>query len=93
MSLVQSSYWNEGALVIDIGRSGIFGNPWKITATVSRQEAVENYALYFLERVKIDPEFRMAVQKLAQHFYVLSCPGCRGTSPCHADVIRYWLAR
>ena len=76
---------------VDVGRPGVFGNPWAI-ASVTVEEAVGNYALYFLERVKTDEVFRSLALDL--HGRQLWCPGCKGTNAdCHADVIRWWLRK
>lgn len=66
------------------GVSGEFGNPF---SDLPREQAIEAFRIYFHNRVKVDPEFRQAVEQLRGRN--LGC-FCKPLS-CHADVIAEYL--
>lgn len=77
------------------GQDGYFGNPYRIGGYCQRcelllpeaKDAVRCFKHYFLERLRTDHSFKIAVLSLDGK--VLGCfckPG-----PCHGDVIAEWL--
>jgi hypothetical protein len=72
-----------------IGRPSLFGNPFSIGRDGSREEVIERYRAYFLERVARDERFARAVEGLRGR--VLGC-WCRPLA-CHGDVIVEYLER
>jgi len=78
-----------------IGRGSPFGNPYTHLRgatraefkVASREEAIERYREYFLNRVEHDPVFREQV--LALRGKRLGCY-CKPL-PCHGDIIVGWL--
>jgi len=72
---------------IYIGRGSPFGNPYKVTAKLIREKAVEKYKKYFYEKLENDARFKQKV---------LALKGCRlgcfcKPLPCHGDVIIEYL--
>lgn len=86
-----------GPGVVNIGRSGLFGNPVKVGAvcpvcgSVHRRpgSTLHCFRLYFRYRVATCPSYRAAVLRLAGQ--QIWCPGCRGRHTCHGHVIRTWF--
>ncbi len=72
---------------IRIDRLSIFGNPYKIGKGCTRKQSLKKYHKYFYSRIKIDREFRWAVEALKGH--ILAC-WCRPL-PCHGDIIVEYL--
>jgi len=72
---------------IRIDRHSEFGNPFRITTTCSREQAIQFYKEYFLARINNDENFRNQV--LALKGLKLGC-WCKPL-PCHGDVIIEWL--
>jgi hypothetical protein len=79
-----------------IGRGSIFGNPWthlNLGTTKAqyqcktREESIELYRDYFLDKVKNDPKFKLEVEKLRGK--ALGC-FCAPLS-CHGDIIAEYL--
>ena len=64
--------------------SKLFSNPFKIAASSSRDQVVENFRKYALERMKIDAEFRKGVFGLKGK--VLGC-WCAPLK-CHGDILK-----
>ena len=83
------------AFHVYIGRKSPFGNPYTHMKgptlaeyiVASREEAIAQYKVYFLERIEKDPEFRNQVTALRDK--VLGC-FCKPLS-CHGDIIVEWL--
>ena len=69
------------------GENGYFGNPCKAKAGETREDSIEKFEVYFLERVQSDREFRNRVLRLRGK--TLGC-FCK-PSACHADVIAAWV--
>lgn len=67
------------------GRDGYFGNPFRVEG--NRATSIEKYRSYFIERVRVDPEFKRRV--LALRGKTLGC-FC-APLPCHANIIADWL--
>lgn len=72
---------------VRITRPGPFGNPFKIGPGCTRDQCIERFREYFLERMDRDPEFAAAVLRLRGK--VLGCV-CK-PQPCHGDVIAEFL--
>ena len=71
------------------GEDGYFGNPFRIGNGTSREDAVQKFQKYFIERIEKDSEFKRRV--LALTGKRLGC-FCKPKS-CHGDVIADWLNR
>ena len=69
------------------GKSGYFGNPFKIGEDGNREEVIQKYKAWFWNRVNKDVEFRNRVMELKG--MTLGC-FCH-PKPCHGDVIIAWL--
>lgn len=68
------------------GAYGFLGNPFADMA--DPQESIEAFREYFVERLRTDRQFRLAV--LAIRGKRLGC-FCEEGESCHADVIAEWL--
>ena len=78
------------------GRGSVFGNPMRIGAKidgrpepVTREEAIIWYREYFYVRLKLQPEFKEAVEALRGK--TLGC-FCKPL-PCHGDIIVEYLEK
>jgi len=69
------------------GKDGYFGNPFRMGNGISREDTVEKFQNYFMERIEKDSEFRRRV--LALKGKRLGC-FCKPKA-CHGDVIADWL--
>jgi uncharacterized protein DUF4326 len=69
------------------GQDGYFGNPFRIGHGISREDAVERFEKYFIDRIDKDSEFRRRI--LALKGKRLGC-FCKPKA-CHGDVIADWL--
>lgn len=72
----------DPAGAVYVGRPSKWGNPWAVGPSMSRHEAVELYEDWVLRMIE-----RGALDIGELEGKNLYCPGCRGTSPCHADVL------
>lgn len=68
------------------GQFGFLGNPFEDSC--DEQERLVNYREYFLDRIRNDRRFRLAV--LAIRGKRLGC-FCEEGQSCHADIISDWL--
>ena len=68
------------------GQYGFLGNPFEDSC--DPEERLSRYREYFLDRVRADRRFRLAV--LAIRGKRLGC-FCEDGESCHADVISEWL--
>jgi hypothetical protein len=69
------------------GQDGYFGNPFRIGCGMSREDAVQRFQRYFIDRIEKDSEFKWRV--LAVKGKRLGC-FCKPKA-CHGDVIADWL--
>jgi hypothetical protein len=69
------------------GQDGYFGNPFRIGPGMSREDAVERFERYFVDRIEKDSEFKRRI--LALKGKRLGC-FCKPKA-CHGDVIVDWL--
>jgi hypothetical protein len=69
------------------GQDGYFGNPFRIGCGMSREDAVQRFQRYFIDRIEKDSEFKRRV--LAVKGKRLGC-FCKPKA-CHGDVIADWL--
>ena len=77
----------EATKVIPIDRRSIFGNPFKITPTCTREDSIRKYKGRFDRLIYRDSHFEQAVKLLRGHTL-----GCWCTPlPCHGDVIIEYL--
>jgi len=66
------------------------GTPWGNNASSpddERMAAVEKYRVWFLNKIKTDPEFKRITEELRGKRLGCSCK----PAACHADVISAWL--
>lgn len=66
-----------------------FGNPFRVGADLTREQAVSRYREYFQRRIETDPIFREQI--LALKGKRLGC-FCKPLE-CHGDVIIEWLEK
>lgn len=69
------------------GHDGTFGNPFSVTQDGGRENAIALYKKYFLNRMKIDPEFASQIQSLKGKRLGCFCV----PKLCHGDVIVEYL--
>ncbi len=69
------------------GRCGYFGNPFIVESEKDRENCLDNFAVYFYERLNDDPKFKKNVEQLRGK--ILGC-FCKPKS-CHGDIIADWL--
>jgi hypothetical protein len=69
-----------------VGRGSKYGNPFKVTPTCSRIEAVKKYRVWLWKEIQ---EKRMSLEDLAfLADKTLYCPGCGiGHPECHGRVL------
>lgn len=73
--------------IVNIMRPGIYGNPFIIGPDGTREEVLQKFEKYFLDKVQGDPEFRALILKLkGKHLFC-----CCKPLPCHGDIIEKWL--
>ena len=96
----------RGTIVnVYIGRGSIYGNPYshldsdKTLAahkTETREEAIQKYSEYFINRFKTDKEFRTEILNLAElvkiHQEVNLLCYCK-PAKCHGDFLRLFLLK
>ena len=70
---------------IYIGRPSAYGNPFKIGRDGDRAMVVAKYREWFYAP---EQEALRMVVRARLRGRELSCPGCRGTSPCHGDILK-----
>lgn len=76
--------------VINIGRPGPWGNPFKVGQHGTRDECVIKFAQWLERSIDVRARWmRSNIETLRGKD--LWCPGCQGTSPCHRDVFKQWL--
>ena len=76
---------------VSVMRGTPFGNPFPITDTRTREQAVEEFRSGLWKQIKADPAF--AAQVRALHGRDLCC--CCKPKACHADILERaaaWLA-
>ena len=68
-----------------IGRGSIWGNPYKVGARRTRKVAVKLYRRHLYAQLRSG---EISLKQLADlHGQELFCAGCRGTAPCHGQVL------
>lgn len=72
-----------------IGRTSLFGNPYRIGKHGSRKEVIELYRKEFYRKIRDVPVFKNAVEALRGH--ILGCH-CKPLA-CHGDVIVEYLEK
>ena len=70
-----------------IGHDGYFGNPFNVVRDGGREKAIAFYREYFLNRLKIDPEFARRIRELKGKRLGCFCK----PEACHGDVIADYL--
>jgi len=84
------SNWAMNPTYVYIGRSGknissIFGNPFKISAKVSREKCLEQYEEYLKKRLGEDVEFREKVKGLKNKILICFC--LTALERCHGEIL------
>lgn len=69
------------------GQDGYFGNPIVLRPGAVRGSTLEEYKVYFYNRLKSDPGFKRRIHELKGK--TLGC-FCK-PYPCHGDIIRAYL--
>lgn len=69
------------------GRDGYFGNPFSVIKDGGRERAIALYREYFLQRLRVDPEFAARVEGLKGKRLGCFC----APKKCHGDVIVEYL--
>lgn len=64
-------------------RGSVFGNPFKISPTTSREQVIQLFRKYLWKRIHEDKEFAMQVKALRGK--TLCC--CCAPKVCHGDVL------
>jgi len=80
----------KSAYDVYIGRPSQFGNPFPLDNPGDKREraaVIDQYRVYFEQRVSEDGEFRAAVARLRGLRLGCWC----APRPCHGDVIAAWL--
>jgi len=75
--------------LVKIGRPSIFGNPFQIGKDGTRQEVIEKFKKYMYDRLRIDPHFKLKVDKLKGHLLGCFCKPL----PCHGDIYVEYLEK
>jgi hypothetical protein len=70
-----------------IGRPSIFQNPYFIGRDGTREEVIEKFKYYFIEKIKTDNNFKSKVDGLKGK--VLGCH-CKPKF-CHGDIIKSYI--
>jgi len=82
------SNWAMNPTYVYIGRSGkntssVFGNPFKISAKMSREKCLEKYEEYLKRRLAEEPEFREKVKGLKNKILICFCVPLA----CHGEIL------
>lgn len=72
---------------ISIDRRSIFGNPFPITKTCTREQCIKLYKYWFNEMIETSPSFKDEVKKLKGKTLICWCTPL----PCHGNVIIEYL--
>lgn len=67
-----------------IGRPGEFGNPFRVTPTRTKAEAIEAHRKMLDRKIARQPFYLQHLLWMLRG-KVLGCPGCKTGSPCHGD--------
>jgi hypothetical protein len=90
--------------IIYIGRPGPWGNPFVVGRDGTRQDVVNLFEAYLVAKNYRPAVMSLRQSELVTKFQwmrdhiqeldgkELFCPGCRGTSPCHGDILKRYLA-
>lgn len=88
MLVLNKKYGRIPKGAVYVGRPTIFGNPFVIGRDGTRDEVIEKYKNWFLEKIINGPEFAEAVRALKTASALICwCAPKR----CHADVIGEFL--
>ncbi|MBI4029417.1 MAG: DUF4326 domain-containing protein [Candidatus Blackburnbacteria bacterium] len=75
--------------IVNIGRPGPWGNQFKIGRDGTREECVAKHWVWFLapEQAPLRARARKELRGKTIANGLLWCPGCRGTKPCHWEIV------
>ena len=91
VEVVNVNQLNDRSLgVVYIGRGAIFGNPFVMRDERDREEVVDHYHEYFIERIQDDALFMQELEKLAKQYaqqgYLRL--GCHcAPKRCHGNIV------
>lgn len=85
MPVINKYHYNNSVPpgAINIMRGSVFGNPYKISKDMNREDVVLAYKKYLWKRIHEDPEFASQVASLRDR--TLCC--CCAPLTCHGDVL------
>lgn len=66
-----------------IGRGSVWGNPYKIGRDGTREECIEKYRTYLINRFRIEPELKEQLMALDGKRLACYCK----PEACHGDVL------
>lgn len=69
------------------GKSGYFGNPFKLEKGADRGSTLDKYKKYFLKKLEDDPEFKRKILELKDKKLGCFCK----PHACHGDIISEYL--
>ena len=72
-------------MTVNIGRPSIWGNPFRIGPDGDRATVVDKYREWLYAPEQAELRERASLELTGKK---LLCPGCRGSHPCHGDVLR-----
>lgn len=77
-----------------MGRGGPFGNPYVIGPDGNRPEVIRKFLIYFHERLRLDPEWKVKVEALRGKILACFCrpiDGFSGQVLCHAQIVAAYI--
>ena len=83
----------HGGSIVDPPQHGCFGNPYSIEK-FGRDRAIEQFKIYFNDRILKDEQFKLAVLDLRGKKLGCFCKpknGFNGQLLCHGQIIAAWL--
>ena len=72
-------------MTVNIGRPGVYGNPFHIGLDGDRATVVDKYREWLYAPEQAWLRKRSLIELPGQKLW---CPGCRGSHPCHGDVLK-----
>ena len=82
------NYTDDAVVYID-RRNKLLGNPYRITATCTREQSIQKFKEDFDIRIKEDKEFQQAVEALRGQILACWCTPL----PCHGDIYIEYLKK
>lgn len=85
--------WKQEGVVY-IGRGSVFGNPFRITKQLLRDESIAKYRAYLSDKLKKDHGFDKILKQLKDKTLGCYCRpkvGFQGKIMCHGQIIAAYL--